>query len=265
VDGVALCARFSLATNRLQFCGPADAEAPLYRAAVTGAGSPEAASALLRFEALAPYLDLIAAKHGLDPLAFEVVEAYWIGNDLLHAFDGADFTGLLAGLERRGLPRTTADRLRRHLPEGAFPHHAFHVAFVGVGSVTGHVPTTLANLERCRPTPARVLEAGAGRLRVAHETLRTEAGRLVAGPSAESSHEYDPAWLPSVRPGDTVALHWGVPGLVLEPSQDRALATWSARAWTVANESLPALGAFAGARGPRGTSARAHRSAATNR
>lgn len=219
MDGVSLAARFSLQTNRLKYCGPADAPPLLYRAIVDGTGLPEAGKALLEFEALEPYLSAIARKHGRSPLDREVVEAYWLGNRLLDDFTRQDFRGILDAFARRGLPRATVDRLSSRLPENPIPHHAFHVTFIGVGVVTGRVPTTLENIERCRPSWGRVLRVEDRLLSLARPGLVLEDGRPRLGPATDVTVEYDPAVLPGVGPGDSVALHWGWPAKVLEEDE----------------------------------------------
>ncbi|MGA8535772.1 MAG: DUF6390 family protein [Thermoplasmata archaeon] len=252
MNGVQLGARFSLATNRLQYCGPADAEPHLYRAITTDSGHAEAARALSGFEALMPYLELIAAKHGRDPFDFEVVEAYWVGNSLLDAFERGDFLHLLEALTQRGLPRSMARGLAERLPSRPLPHHVFHVAFVGVGNVTGHVPTTLANMEACRPAWADVVRISDGVLRVRGPTLVWEGGNVGWGPAVERELRYDPKVLPDLGPGDTVAVHWGWPALRLSAAQRSALESYSRRSVEQANE---ALHAGPGAGAPGATSA----------
>lgn len=245
-DGAALCARFSLATNRLQFCGPAEAEPALWAAVTRGTELDRARAALRRFEALYPYLEAIGAKHGLDPFDARVVEAYWIGNELLEAFDRPDFQEILERLRRRGLPRSTAERLAARLPERPIPHHTFHVTFVGVGEVTGHVETTLVNMERCRPSEARVLDVRAETLEGAARPLVYANGRLVLGAEHPVELHYDRQMIPHVQVGDRVAVHWGLPALVLDPSRASALARWTDRSLDAAN----AAGSAAGATGP---------------
>jgi len=244
MDGVALCARFSIATNRLQYCGPSDAEPILYRAITENAALDQARDSLRRFEALNPYLEAIAEKHGLDPFDERVVEAYWVGNALLDAFDREDFRRLLAALVRRGLPRTTAERLGSLLPDRPIPHHVFHVAFVGVGEVTGHVETTLANMEACRPAWAEVTEVGSSTIRVRGPSLGLDRGRLTLDHELLRTLTYDPAMLPGVVRGDTVAVHWSLPGLVLSHDQVRALAGYSRRSLEAVNAALPKLRAL---------------------
>ncbi len=240
IDGVALGARFSLATNRLAFCGPADAEPSLYAAITgTGPGGP-ARSALARFEALMPYLETIGRVHGRDPFDPEVVEAYWIGNALLDAVPRSAFVALIETLGGRGLPRSIVRRLIDRLPAEAIPHHLFHVAYVGVGAVTGHVETTLANMEACRPAWAEILRTESDRLVVRHPRLTTTAGALALGPEVEESVAYDRRVLPETPAGDFVALHWRWPALLLTAHQLQQLRHYSGRALTAANEALAA-------------------------
>jgi Family of unknown function (DUF6390) len=236
MDGVQLGARFSIATNRLQYCGPADAEPLLYRAITAAGDRSSAGRALLRFEALAPYLELLGRTHGLDPLDRRVVEAYWIGNELLDGFEREEFLPLLDALVTRGLPRAEADRLAHGLPRHPLPHHVFHVSYVGVGAVTGHVATTLANLEACRPAGAEVVAVGPERLTVRQPALRLVEGRLELGGAHERELRYDPRVLPTVAVGSIVAIHWGWPALELDADQARALERYSERSWSAANE-----------------------------
>lgn len=244
MDGVQLGARFSLATNRLNYCGPADAEPALYAAIRAETGGEAARRALRGFEALMPYLEAIGAKHRLDPFDPQVVEAYWIGNRLLDDFGPDDFRALLSALVRRGLPRAVAERLAGHLPRAPIPHHLFHVAFVGVGAVTGHVETTLANMEACRPAWGTVLDRDDRALTVSVPSLELAGGRLALGAPVVRELRYDPAVVPDARRGREVVVHWGWPALTLAPDQSAALREYSRRSLAAANESLPGLGTF---------------------
>ncbi len=244
MDGVALCARFSIATNRLQFCGPSDAEPALYRAITAGEGRAEARQHLSRFEALMPYLEAIGRKHGLDPFDRQVVEAYWIGNSLLDSMNAADFHLLLEALAQRGLPRSLARRLEEHLPARPLFHHAFHVSFVGVGNVTGHVETTLRNMEACRPAWGTVRARDGAKLTVERSTWAVRNGQLLAGPPKWVEVSYDSRVVPEAGVGTTVALHWDWPALQLDSAQRSALEEYSRRSVESANEALSGLHAL---------------------
>ncbi len=241
MKGVQLAARFSIATNRLKYCGPADAEPALFRTIVKGKDLSNSRKLLLRFEALEPYLTAIAAKHGLDPLDHDVVEAYWIGNELLDGFTRDDFRGILDTLARRGLPKSMADAFAAHLPLRPLPHHVFHVSYVGVGNVTGHVKTTLPNMEACRPAWAKVLQVSKGQLDLEKPALTYARGRLGIGPSVRETLAYDPRVLAGVHKGDHVALHWNWPAVVLEDRQLTNLRTYTDRSLASANEALAEL------------------------
>ena len=244
MQDIQLAARFSIATNRLKYCGPADAEPALFRTIVEGGSLAASRTALLKFEALEPYLTAIAAKHGLDPLDHDVVEAYWIGNELLEDFTREDFRGVLDVLTHRGLPRSMADAFAAHLPERPLPHHTFHVSFVGVGNVTGHVKTTLPNMEACRPAWARVLRAAKGTLEVEKPALEYDRGRLRIGAAVRETLAYDRRFLPTVRKGDHVALHWNWPALKLTNSQLTNLKEYTQRSLAAASEALAELRAL---------------------
>jgi hypothetical protein len=246
MDGVALCARFSIATNRLEFCGPRDAAPVLYRAITLGSDLEAARDSLRKFEALYPYLEAIGAKHALDPFDARVVEAYWIGNELLDAFERSDFLSILEALTRRGLPRSTAARLREHLPDRPIPHHVFHVSYVGVGEVTGHVETTLANMERCRTGWANVVSHDGKTLVLDRSTLVLSSGRLAIRGPERAVLAYDPAILPDLSEGSTVALHWNHPAYRLSLAQASALERYTERSLAAANQSLPGLRALEG-------------------
>ncbi len=241
MQGVQLAARFSIATNRLKYCGPADAEPALFRTIVEGKDLETSRKALLRFEALEPYLTAIATKHGRDPLDHDVVEAYWIGNDLLDGLTREDFRGILETLTRRGLPRSMADALAAHLPDRPLPHHAFHVSYVGVGNVTGHVKTTLPNMEACRPGWARVLRVSQGKLEIEKPSLEYEGGRLRMGEPTRETVAYDPRVLPAVKKGDHVAMHWNWPAVILTDGQLTNLKEYTERSLAAASDGLAGL------------------------
>ncbi len=236
MEGYQLAARFSLATNRLQYCGPSDAEPTLYRAIVDGRGRDAAEAALSKFEALYPYLEAIAERHGLRPFDLEVVEAYWIGNRLLDAFGRAEFAPILRALQRRGLPEFVARERESNLPAGALPHHVFHVTYVGAGAVTGHVETTVPNIEACRPAVAEVRSVGPDRLEVRQPSVVVRSGALALGEPGDRSVAYDARMLPGVAPGDRIAAHWGWAATQLDADQAHALEEYTQRSLRAAND-----------------------------
>ena len=83
VSGPTLFARFAYPLNALGYCGT-DEHRTLLEYAASGAVDGDLRSLARGFDGAWPYLELIAAANGIgDPLDRRVVEAYWIGNDLL--------------------------------------------------------------------------------------------------------------------------------------------------------------------------------------
>src|SRR4051812_42210118 len=168
--------------NRLRYCGSDDNSALLgygLEGVVDGGLGP----LLRRFSGALPYLQLIARSNGIaDPFDARVVEAYWLGNELL---DGVEVRQLYdALLERFGkqLQGRTRELVLGKAPAGAHPHHSFHV--LDVHSRVGELDHTLATLEGCRIGWGRVLRAEGAELVVEHQPLVVQAGKLALGASS---------------------------------------------------------------------------------
>lgn len=235
-DGLRLCARYALPTTDRRFCGP-DAAPDALRSFLLGDGEAEAAIKALRsFEALYPYLEVLAEASGLDPFDEEVVEAYWLGNRILEADWRNLYPRLIRTLSGRGLPRSFSERLVENLPEGAIPHHTFHVLFVGVGAVTGHVPTTLPNMDSCRVSWGAVVGVEGSLLRVSRRPLEWTGGAFSLGQPVEGEVDRDNRLLPGLSKGDYVAIHWDTAVDRLTESKQGNLWRWTDAALKAANE-----------------------------
>ena len=83
MPGPVLFARYAYPPNALGYCGPGD-PAALLGMASEGADLEGLSHLAAQFEGAWPYLELIAGCNGIDdPLDRRVVEAYWIGNELV--------------------------------------------------------------------------------------------------------------------------------------------------------------------------------------
>jgi hypothetical protein len=220
-DGYELAARFSYITNALNYCGPKDNHKEFYNyiigkkddsASDLSGSSTSLKDSILhsikRFEALYPYLKFIAEKTGKDILDYEVVEAYWIGNRLLEQFSKEDMNKLVLMLISRGLPKSLGDKLILQMPKLGIPYHTFHVFYIGVGNVTGHVETTLQNMDNCRISVGKILDIVEGHLIVETDSLIEKEGKLWLINDTKTII-YDKKMLPSIGVDDTVAIHWG--------------------------------------------------------
>jgi Family of unknown function (DUF6390) len=211
--GPLLFARYAYPPNALGLCG-ADSPRTLLEYGAAGESDAGLAELARTFEGAWPYLELIAGASGLrDPLDPRVVEAYWVGNELLERVEPH---ALADHVDERF--RGRLGRAREHVVEavaaGAVPHHCFHVfaVYPWLGLLrTGVVDEPLRILDQCRTTPARVLAAEGETVVVLARPLRFEAGALRLGdPERRIVRAGDGglAFVPEICSGDLVSLHW---------------------------------------------------------
>jgi uncharacterized protein DUF6390 len=210
--GALLFSRYAYPPNALGLCG-ADAPTTLLEYGDAGESDAGLAELARTFEGAWPYLTLIAESNRIeDPLDQRVVEAYWVGNDLL------------AGVPSARLARHVRDRFRGRLgsaaesvPDviaaGAVAHHCFHVfaLYPWLGLLrSGIVDEPLHVLDQCRTTPALVLAVEGESADVLAEPLLWSEGKLRLG-APESRRvrwrDGDRAFV-HPQPGDLVSLHW---------------------------------------------------------
>ena len=231
--------RYDFMPNRLQYCG-GDDNATLLEHAITGAAYPGVLPALRKFTGAMPYLTLLARANGIaDPFDARVVEAYWIGNELL---DRVEVRGLYDTLrERYGkqLSPRLIELVAGKAPRGARPHHSFHV--FDVHSRAGEIEHSLATMESCRISWGRVAQLQGGELLIERPPLVLRDGRLDLGvPRLERALRQVGGYgfADAARPGDWVSVHWGWVCEVLDERSLRNLEGYTRYHLLIANETL---------------------------
>ena len=205
VDGTVLFARYAYPPNELGYCGPEGAAAML-----RPEEHDEIARRARRFEGAWAYLEFIARSAGIaDPLDAAVVEAYWVGNELL---DGLDASELVRWLRDRfgGQPGGTW----REAAGRAVAHHSFQVFEVYPWAALlkrhGH-PAAVSVLDRCRIRTGTVLAVDGETATVRSHPLVWDGRTLTpGGPVDEVAHwaAGGRSLLSGLSPGDRVTLHW---------------------------------------------------------
>lgn len=254
--GPVLFARYAYPPNALGYCGPGQPEelaAQMAFVDATGGDDRGLRRLAAGFEGAWPYLQLIAAANGRpDPLAADVVAAYWVGNRLL---DGVAPAVLHRSLEERfrGRAGSAWSRLSDVVAPEAVPHHNFHVfgVYPWVGLLRGGrlVDEPLRILDRCRVRWGRVLSVGAHDALVAFRPLTYDGHHLALGAETEEtvSHHGSPPGREPLAPGDGVSLHWDWVCERLDDRGVRAVQVMTERMLRVANApALPGAAALLG-------------------
>jgi hypothetical protein len=211
--GPVLFARYAYPPNSLGYCGPGD-PAALLGTAAEGSDLPALGHLAARFDGAWPYLQLIAACSGLaDPLDRRVVEAYWVGNELLGTVSQATLAHALGDrFEQRAGRRFSS--LVSSVPAGGIPQHSFHVfaVYPWLGLLrAGMEGPPLEVLDRCRIRWGRVEEVAGDMVTVLSRPLLFQGSRLALGPyrTEPVRRSLDGVgFTEDLRPGDVVSLHW---------------------------------------------------------
>jgi hypothetical protein len=244
VSGPLLFARYAYGPNSLGYCGP-DQSAELFGEATRGFNDQPLRELAPRFEGAYPYLALIARANGIaDPLDARVVDAYWLGNELLTAVTPSALSDSLDTRFRQRLDPREWRWLKQKGGDGALPVHAFHVldVFPRLGLLrSGATDRTVEVMDSCRIRWGRVLERDGDHLVVVANRLDLVDGKLtLAAPAPERVR----AWIDGVgmvgavgglNIGDYVSIHWDWACEVLSLSRLRALRYWSSRELSIAN------------------------------
>ncbi len=204
--GPSLFASFAFPPNALGYCGPSDSG--LTEGLVSVDAAAELAHIAQQFEGAWPYLELIGGCVGRDPLDQKVVEAYWIGNELL---DEIDMLVWGNSLDERFRHRAgdSWSTLESEIPDGK-PNHAFHVfcAYPWVGLLkSGHTDQALSVIDQCRIRWGSVVSNNEAGVVVESNPLTWDGARLAMGPLRKEVVRRSLA-SSVLEVGERVALHW---------------------------------------------------------
>jgi len=231
--------RYGFMPNRLRYCG-GDDNRTLFEYGVQGISDGGLPPLLRRFTGALPYLQLIARANNLaDPFDARVVEAYWLGNDLLDRVEVRQLYDAL--LERFGkqLQGRTRDLVLGKAPAGARPHHSFHV--LDVHSRVGELEHGLETMDACRVSWGKVLSVDGAELVVDRQRLVLREGKLVLGEvrSERVPRQVDGGgFADAAAPGDWVSIHWDWVCEVLSEAQQGNLERYTLYHLAIANRTI---------------------------
>ena len=239
LEGTLRFIRYAFMPNRLRYCG-GDDNRTLFEYGTEGVSDGGLQPLLRQFSGALPYLQLIARANAVaDPFDARVVEAYWIGNELLEGVEVRQLYDAL--LERFGKQLTgrSRDLVLGKAPAGAHPHHSFHV--LDVHSRVGELSNTMRTLDECRVSLGRVVSVDNAELVVERQPVSMRAGKLVldVARTERALRQVDGrGFAEDAAPGDWVSIHWGWVCEVLDDRQRRNLERYTRYHLAIANQTI---------------------------
>lgn len=218
-NGAVLAAKYAFMPNKLRYCG-GDKNSEIFNY-VTQDFSDNGLNELLEeFATMYPYLRLIAEANKIfDPFDYRVVEAYWLGNDLLNNIDMQNFYRYMIDEQKlkKNFKPKLLEKVFGKIPLGAKPHHSWHV--FNIPKRTGYYPVehTLETMDKCRigwgiikdikPTTGDLIMKAV----VEYEPLVIKDNKLVLGDLIDKEIWLgidNKSFIKSFKLGDKVSIHW---------------------------------------------------------
>lgn len=223
--GLLRCAHYSYSPNKLGYCGP-NKNRDLLEYCQTQTTDRGLNLILKDFQTLYPYLNFIAQENQIkNPFAEKVVDAYWLGNDLLANVELNHFyQHLLDGQQlKKKLSKKLLNLVFGNFKRGATCHHNFHV--FNIWQRTGHLamPHTLETMDKCRISWARITA-------ILPEGYEAQFQPLAIDPISDKLTLAPPlkkivtkGFVSEAQINDWISLHWDWPCEKLSSQQVRRL------------------------------------------
>ena len=255
LDGALLAARYAFMPNKLRYCG-GDKNSEIFGYVSENVSDQGLKDLLAEFATMYPYLKLIASANKIaNPFDYQVVEAYWLGNDLLNNVDMKNFYRYLVDeqkLKSQFKPKLLEKAFGK-IALGAKPHHSWHV--FNIPKRTGHYPIehTLKTMDQCRIAAAKIKKTKPkapfqgktsrrlpfrenqkteliNKIIVDYQPLVIKDNKLILGDWLEKevwSELNDKSFIKAPKVGDWVSIHWDWACDYLTTTQLNNLQKWT--------------------------------------
>lgn len=228
VKALQLAAGFALKPCTLGRCGEVNSQSKL-RVCLTTGECQGLEDEFPKFNTMYPYLKTLSQISGLPPLSYKVVEAYWLGNELLDLAKPEDYDLLVKNFEEQGIKQAVKDpliqALKTHKPRQFIPFHLFHILYLGIGKTNGlAVPAGAVNF--CMVRWGRVEKIVGNRALIdlgciKDENYPPEITKL------DKRLIFDRELLPGLHEDQRVASHWGSVVKVITEEEEKRLTLWT--------------------------------------
>jgi len=210
-EGLLEFAKYAFAPNYFSYCGP-NRNSDIKQAIVGSYDQGELRYLLNSFEAAVPYLNLIARSNQIkDHFDPRVVEAYWLGNDLLYKVPASNMYNHLEDKVKKRSKKNWKEIVMQ-VENKAKPHHSFHVfdiyRFAGLTRDGSREVEVVKMMNSCRISSGVVTKILKKEKKVKIKTNKIDlvAGNLTFVDSAEDVEDV----FGTVKVGDSVSVHWGM-------------------------------------------------------
>jgi len=218
--GLLMCAKYAVSPNFFGYCGPLFNKS-LVDHLVENQADKELEKILSDFETMFPYLNLIARKNKIsDPFDLRVVEAYWLGNQLLKPLNSLEYKAFAQeklSLDKKinlydfGLINFKVKIF------GFFPHHNFHVFNIFRRTGKNFNFHTILTMDSCRIAWGKVVAVKDSlsltkEITVEYQPLIRESQSLKLSKKKIKKIKvdyYGKKIVKDIEIGDWVSFHWG--------------------------------------------------------
>jgi hydrogenase maturation factor len=225
IKALQLEARFSLPPNSLGYCGR-DSAAEKFKDCIINGKCKNVEEEVKHFIVLYPYLETIAEITKLPVFSYEVIEGYWIGNDLLKRAKPEHYDLLLKNFEKQGVPDFFVKELKQKPPKIFIPNHLFQVLHVGVGRASGAVPFNLKSINNCMIRWGEVIRIQKEKvvINLYSLELKNKTYKLIVN---KETFPINTELVPGLKTGDIVVVHWNMAVKILTKDEEKKLKYWT--------------------------------------
>jgi hypothetical protein len=225
INALQLISRFSFSPNNLGYCGRKEAM-DVFKQCIIYNSCEKVKKEAKHFIVLYPYLKTIAEITKKPIFSYQVLEAYWIGNNLLKKAKLKHYNLLLLNFAKQGVPHFFIKELKNKRPREFIPHHLFQVLHVGVGRASGSVPFNLNSINNCMVRWGRVLEIKQNKTVIDLNSLEKRKRKYQLVVKKETIN-FDSNFIPNLKIGSVVAVHWKKAVKILTADEEKNLIFWT--------------------------------------
>lgn len=220
-----LASLFAYSPNYHGYCGLESANSG-FRKCIMKGNCDDVPEELKNFITLYPYIVTISKVRKLELYDYKVIEAYWIGNDLLKDFPLSAYEILIEEFQKQGVPKWLTDDLSKRKPKKFIPHHLFQVLHVGVGQASGSVPFNIKSINECMIKYGKIKSLQEGYLVVDLLKLQIIRNKYVVRTVSEKV-TINNALFFKPKVDSCICTHWGHIVKCLSQIEEKKLQFWT--------------------------------------